>query len=49
MFSYTINCVTYAEKGSQAEKKLLQRLQGLHMGNVLEGNKCNNLSFFVLD
>jgi len=28
MFSYTIKCVTYAEKGSQAVKKLLQRLQG---------------------
>jgi len=51
MFSYTIKCVTYAEKGSQAgggvwkKKKLLQGLQGLHMGNVLEENKCNNLSF----
>jgi len=26
-------------------KKLLQRLQGLDMGNMLEENKCNNLPF----
>lgn len=32
-------------KAHKLEKKNFKRLQGLHMGNVPEENKCNNLSF----
>jgi hypothetical protein len=49
MFSYTIKCVTYAKKGSQAgEKKTLTEITRITNGNVPEENKCNNLSLFVL-